>query len=311
MDNKGAIAVVNEVRKAVIGKDICVIKVMASILAGGHVLIEDIPGVGKTTMANAFTNAMKLTEHRVQFTPDVMPADITGFSMYDASTGNFVYREGAAMCNLFLADEINRTSPKTQSALLQVMEEGKVTVDGEDHHVPDPFVVIATQNPIGSAGTQRLPMSQLDRFMICISMGYPNIQDEIAIVRGKVEPYQVSPVITKEELLRMKEEVRTLFIHDALYTYIGRLIQATRESDLLDLGVSPRGTIAFTSMCRAMAYLKGREYVLPDDIAGIFPDCVAHRLVLSKKARISGITAKDVCDNILALVKKPVLSRKN
>ncbi|MDO4459170.1 MAG: MoxR family ATPase [Clostridia bacterium] len=311
MDNKGAVAVINEVRKSVIGKDVCVIKVMAAILAGGHILIEDIPGVGKTTMANAFSKAMEMSQHRVQFTPDVMPADITGFTMYDAASGKFVYREGAAMCNLFLADEINRTSPKTQSALLQVMEESKVTVDGEDHLVPDPFVVIATQNPIGSAGTQRLPMSQLDRFMICISMGYPDIQDEIEIVKGKVQPRENVTVISQNELLRMKAEVNGMFIHDALYQYIGRLIQATRESDLLDLGVSPRGTIAFTRMCKAMAYLKGRDYVLPDDIAGIFPDCIAHRLVLSKKARISGITADEICQNILAQVKKPVLTKKN
>ena len=310
MDNNGAVAVVNEVRKSVIGKDSCIIKVMAAILAGGHVLIEDIPGVGKTTMANAFSRAMELHQNRVQFTPDVMPADITGFTMYDSASGQFLYREGAAMCNLFLADEINRTSPKTQSALLQVMEERKVTVDGEDHIVPEPFMVIATQNPLGSAGTQRLPMSQLDRFMICISMGYPNIEDEITIVKGKVHAREAEAVTTGEEIIRMKEEVKNLFVHDALYEYIGGLIEATRESDLVDLGVSPRGTIAFTSMCKAMAYLKGRDYVLPDDIAGIFTDCVAHRLVLSKKARISGVTAQEVCADILDSVKKPILSRK-
>lgn len=178
-------AVMEEVKKAVIGKDTCILKVMAAMIAGGHILLDDIPGVGKTTMALAFSKAMDLKQNRVQFTPDILPADIVGFSMYEKSIGKFVYQPGAVMCNLFLADEINRTSPKTQSALLEVMEEGSVTVDGVTKPVPNPFIVLATQNPVGSAGTQMLPESQVDRFMICLTMGYPNPEDEIAILKGK------------------------------------------------------------------------------------------------------------------------------
>ena len=308
--NNYAVAVINEVRKAVIGKDQCIYRVMAAILAGGHILIEDIPGVGKTTLAMAFSKAMALEEHRVQFTPDVMPADITGFSMYNKQTGAFAYHEGAVMCNLFLADEINRTSPKTQSALLEVMEEGKVTVDGETHPVPNPFVVIATQNPVGSAGTQRLPMSQLDRFMICLSMGYPSIEDEIEIVKGKTNQAPINAIISQQQLNELKSRCAEIFVHDVIYRYIGLLVQRTREHPMLDLGLSPRGTIAITKIAKSMAFLKGRNYVIPDDVAEIFLDAAAHRLVLSSKARINNITEDDIAAEILSEVKKPTLRKK-
>ena len=311
IDNNYAVAVINEVRKAVIGKDQCVYKVMAAILAGGHILIEDIPGVGKTTLAMAFSKSMDLEEHRVQFTPDVMPADITGFSMYNKQTSSFAYHEGAVMCNLFLADEINRTSPKTQSALLEVMEEGHVTVDGETHPVPSPFVVIATQNPVGSAGTQRLPMSQLDRFMICISMGYPSIEDEIEIVKGKTRKTVIEAIISKSQLTELKEQCDDIFVHDVIYKYIGMLIERTRQHPMLDLGLSPRGTIALTKISKAMAFLKGRNYVIPDDVTEVFHDAAAHRLVLSSKARINNISEHDIIAEILSEVKKPTLRKKS
>lgn len=269
-NNQKALLTIREVKKAVIGKDDCIIKVMTAILAGGHILLEDIPGVGKTTMAMAFCRAMDLQQKRVQFTPDVLPADITGFSMYQKEKGTFVYQPGAAMCNLLLADEINRTSPKTQSALLEVMEEGRVSVDGISRSVPEPFIVIATENPFGSAGTQMLPESQVDRFMICISMGYPDIQSEIEIVKGNVSRNplaEVQRVMNGGELLEMRKIVEKIFVHDVLYQYIGRLVQTTRNHEMIELGLSPRGTISISRMAKARAFLMGRTYVVPEDIA--------------------------------------------
>ena len=225
--------VMEEVKKVIVGKDECVEKIMTGILAQGHILIEDIPGVGKTTFALAFAKAMNLKQNRVQFTPDVLPTDITGFTTYNKRTDSFAYQPGAAMCNLLLADEINRTSPKTQSALLEVMEEGNVTVDGVTREVPTPFIVIATENPIGSAGTQMLPESQLDRFIICISMGYPDMQDEINIIKDRRQENpldNVVPAIMAQELVNMQKEASEIFVHDEVYKYIVRLVTATRKS---------------------------------------------------------------------------------
>ena len=204
----------NEVRKVVLGKDEVIEKILATSLAGGHVLLDDIPGVGKTTLALAFSYATSMDYHRLQFTPDVLPTDVTGFSIYDKRTDSFQYKEGVAMCNLFLADEINRTSSKTQSALLELMEEGSVTVDGNKHELPNPFVVIATQNPIGSVGTQMLPDSQLDRFMVCLTMGYPSITDEVLILKGRQENNplsEVKSVATKEDIIAMRELVKNIY----------------------------------------------------------------------------------------------------
>lgn len=303
-----ASAVLAEIRKSVTGKDPEIQKAFAAILAGGHILIEDVPGVGKTTLAMAFSKAMALENHRVQFTPDVMPADIIGFQMYNKETGLFQYRPGAILCNLFLADEINRTSPKTQSALLEVMEEGIVTVDGKRYKVPDPFIVMATQNPKGSAGTQLLPESQLDRFMICMSMGYPQMKDEIAIAKGKSTGSSVGnihAVIQSEELVEMRQLVEEVYVHDHIYTYIARLISATRNNGYIDLGVSPRGTIACVRLVKAHAFLQQRDYVTPEDVEAVFPDVATHRLVLNSKARATKITADAVIHDILGEIKKP------
>lgn len=313
MNSEQAMQVMEEVRKAVIGKNECIVRVMTAILAKGHILIDDIPGVGKTTMAMAFSKAMALTQRRVQFTPDVMPADITGFSVYQKETGQFVYQNGAAMCNLLLADEINRTSPKTQSALLEVMEEGFVTVDGVSREVPKPFIVIATQNPVGSAGTQMLPESQLDRFMICIHMGYPDMDAELEIVKGRSAGFstdQVNPVADSADLLRMQREAETVYVHDAIYAYMGQLVQATREHPMVQLGVSPRGTIALARMVKALAYLQGRNYALPQDVTDIAKDVMLHRLRLSAKARVNQLSPGDVLDEILEQVKPPTLRRR-
>ena len=312
-NNQKALLTIREVKKAVIGKDDCIIKVMTAILAGGHILLEDIPGVGKTTMAMAFCRAMDLQQKRVQFTPDVLPADITGFSMYQKEKGTFVYQPGAAMCNLLLADEINRTSPKTQSALLEVMEEGRVSVDGISRSVPEPFIVIATENPFGSDGTQMLPESQVDRFMICISMGYPDIQSEIEIVKGNVSRNplaEVQRVMNGGELLEMRKIVEKIFVHDVLYQYIGRLVQTTRNHEMIELGLSPRGTISISRMAKARAFLMGITYVVPEDIADIFLDVSSHRIRLNAKARVSHISAKTVLGQILAQTVRPTLRRK-
>ena len=299
--------VLNEVKKAVTGKDDCIYKVFAAILAGGHILIEDVPGVGKTTLAMAFSKVLSLDSHRMQFTPDVMPADILGFNMFQKETGQFVYYPGTIMCNLFFADEINRTSPKTQSALLEVMEEGKITIDGESKDVPEPFVVMATQNPKGSSGTQLLPESQLDRFMICISMGYPELMDEIAILKGKSnsQTLQLEAVMNKETLLTMKKEIDDIFVSDKLFSYVASLAKATREHTYIELGLSPRGSIACIRMAKAWAYLKGRDYVLPEDVLDIFMDVVKHRIVLSTKARVAHVSVVAVLEEILLKVKQP------
>ncbi len=303
-----AIAVINEVKKAVTGKDGCICKAFAAILAGGHILIEDVPGVGKTTLAIAFSRVMGLENHRVQFTPDVMPADILGFSMYQRETGDFIYHPGTIMCNLFLADEINRTSPKTQSALLEVMEEGKVTVDGVSHAVPEPFIVMATQNPKGSAGTQLLPESQLDRFMICMSMGYPDLESEIAIARGKSAAKgaaKLHPVLDAAGLLELQSAVENIFVHDGVFAYVAQLVKGTRENGCIELGISPRGTIACVRMARAWAFLHGRSYVLPEDAAEIFTDIGKHRIVLNTRARVAHVTEEAVLQELLGSIKQP------
>ena len=300
--------ILSEVKKMVSGKDDCIKKAFAAMLAGGHILIEDVPGVGKTTLALAFSAAMSLENHRMQFTPDVLPADILGFTMYDKEKGAFYYREGAIMCNLFLADEINRTSPKTQSALLEVMEEGRVTVDGVGHALPEPFLVIATENPKGSAGTQLLPESQLDRFMICMSMGYPDFESEVRIAQGKsrrVGLEQIRPVIDASGLVELQQAADAVFVHESIYEYVTRLVAATRENDYMELGVSPRGTIACVRMAKAWAYVNGRDYVLPEDVMDIFTDVTAHRIVLNTKARVAKLTPAQVLGDMMEKVTRP------
>lgn len=301
--------VMHEVKKVIIGKDQCIELTMAAIISGGHILIEDIPGVGKTTLAMAFSKAMSLKQKRMQFTPDVLPSDVTGFSMYKKERNQFAYVPGPIMSNLFLADEINRTSPKTQSALLEVMEEGSVTIDGHTMQVPKPFIVIATQNPAGSLGTQNLPESQLDRFMICISMGYPDIAQEINIIKRQHKGHgldAVRAVIDAEKLLQIQSEVNSVYIHDSVYEYIARLVMMTRKHELLKLGVSPRGTIALCKMAQGKAYLRDRDYVLPEDVAAVFKHVAGHRVLLQPKARVNQMTVDDILTDILNRVPKPV-----
>ena len=308
-----AVEIIREVKKAVVGKDDVIGQIMTAIIGGGHILIEDMPGVGKTTMALAFSKAMGLQEKRVQFTPDVMPADLTGFSMHQKETGRFVYQPGAVMCNLFLADEINRTSPKTQSALLEVMEEGCVTVDGVTRSTGRPFVVIATENPEGSAGTQLLPESQLDRFMICIRMGYPTVEEEVEILKRRQmgNPVnEVQNVTGAEQILWMQEEASQVFIHDSVFEYIANLAKATREHELLTAGLSPRGTVALAAMGRARAWLKGRNYVLPGDIQTVFGSVALHRIRLNTKAKVGHARLEEILEQVLMQVKEPNVRKR-
>ena len=283
-------------------------KILMAVLAKGHVLLEDVPGVGKTTTALALSRLMGMDFNRIQFTPDVVPSDVTGFTMYDKQSGQFLYRPGAVMCNLLLADEINRTSSKTQSALLEVMEEGRVTVDGETHTVPAPFVVIATENPVGSSGTQLLPESQLDRFMISVSMGYPDHQSLVELLRDrqKVNPLEnARTVLTKEEVLTLQQKVQEVYVADVVLDYIAKLAEATRDHELITLGLSPRGTLALCRMTKAAAYMKERDYVVPQDVNYVFKDVAAHRMIPDSKARYQENTAREILDEILDSVPEP------
>lgn len=305
-----ALEVIEEVKKAVVGKDAVVGKMLMVILAQGHILLEDIPGVGKTTLALAFSKAMALDYRRMQFTPDVMPTDVIGFSVYNKATGQLEYKPGAALCNLFLADEINRTSSKTQAALLEVMEEGRITVDGVTRETPKPYIVIATQNPVGSAGTQLLPESQMDRFMVCLTMGYPKLEDEIEILRRKQggDPLErVQKVVGAQEILAMQRTVENIYLADSLYDYIARLTAATRQEPLIRLGASPRGSIALTRMAQAAAYLSGRDYVIPRDVQLVFQDVISHRIVLSPQAKMGNITVEALLQKILNRVHAPAV----
>ncbi|MBE6868157.1 MAG: MoxR family ATPase [Ruminococcus sp.] len=304
--------VIGEVKKVIIGKDEIIIKVLLSILAGGHILIEDIPGVGKTTLAVALSKALSLDYKRLQFTPDVLPTDVTGFNILNKQTQRFEYKQGAALTNLFLADEINRTSSKTQSALLEIMEEGKVTVDGVTRKAPDPYIVIATQNPIGSIGTQMLPESQMDRFIVRLTMGYPSVENEVMMLKAKqslVPVDSVNPVVNAEDIIRARHEVENIYIADQVIDYIARLAAATRNHQFIKLGLSPRGTIALLRMTKATALLKGRDYVIPDDVAYTFNDVVLHRVVFNSKAKINGVTGEQVLRDILSTVEVPRVAR--
>jgi MoxR-like ATPase len=304
--------IIDEVKKAVIGKDKIIIKILLAVLSRGHILLEDIPGVGKTTLALAFSKALSLDYNRVQFTPDVLPTDITGFTVYNKHTGSFEFKPGASMTNLLLADEINRTSSKTQSALLEIMEEGKVTVDGVTHELPKPFIVMATQNPIGSVGTQELPESQLDRFMIKISMGYPDLESETEILKLKsnYSPLDfITEVADTETLIALQKVVENIHVDDKIYTYIAKLAQATREHSMIKLGISTRGAIALMQISKATALLKGRDYVIPDDVMYMYHDVFSHRLILNSNARINNVNAVQILDEIASQVKHPEFDR--
>ena len=295
------------IRLAIHGKDEVIDTVICALLAGGHILLEDIPGVGKTTLVTALAKVMSLDYKRIQFTPDVLPSDLTGFTIYDKNSGNFTFHEGGIYTNLFLADEINRTSPKTQSALLEVMEEGHVTVDGVTRDLPKPFLVIATQNPIGASGTQKLPDSQLDRFMVRLSMGYPNHESAVEILKGDSHSTirEMNAILQKDDILTMQQNVLNVHVSDTLYEYAVSLTEATRNPDLFSLGLSPRGSIALMKMTKAHAFLAGRDYVIPEDFRDVFDSVANHRVILSTKAKAGGMSVKDALRQAFESVKLP------
>lgn len=303
-----------EVSTVIKGKDEVIRKVIMAILASGHVLLEDVPGLGKTTLAKAFSKALGFANKRIQFTPDTMPSDIVGMSIYNEQTNAFEYVEGAAVnCNLLLGDEINRTSSKTQSALLEAMAEGCVTVDGVTHQLFEPFVVMATQNPVTSGGTQALPDSQLDRFMICLSMGYPDAESQLAILKNVSDRdliEKVQPVMTIEDVKQAKSYVKNMQVKDEILRYIICLCEKTRKHEHVELGISPRGVGALAEMAKSFALCEGRTYVVPDDVLAIFPDVCAHRLILNTKARRENVTAYEILEEIAQQTEKPKLLRK-
>ena len=300
--------ILDQIETVIVGKNEVMERILMAILAGGHVLMEDVPGVGKTTTAMTFARVLGLETRRVQFTSDTMPSDIIGFSVYDKDTGKLVYKPGAVMTNLLLADEINRTSSKTQAALLEVMEEGKVTVDNETHPVPQPFVVIATENPTGSSGTQMLPESQLDRFMISLSMGYPDHENLVELLRDRQtkNPLEnAKAVITKEEVVMLQDQVQKVYMADSILNYIATLAEATRNHPMITLGLSPRGTLALCRMTKAAAFMEERDYVIPEDVKRVFTDVTAHRMILDSRARYQEQSAKDILEEILKDTEAP------
>ena len=302
--------IIGQVRKAVVGKDTVLLWVLAAILAKGHILLEDIPGVGKTTMALAFSRVLDLSCSRMQFTPDVLPSDVTGYTIPDPGSGQLHYKPGAVLCNLFLADELNRATSRTQSALLEAMEEGQVTVDGITHALPQPFTVIATQNPTGAAGTQLLPDSQMDRFMVRLSLGYPTPRDEMAMVMNRQNGnplHSLQPLMTRQQLTELQECVEETFVNEAVVQYIISLITATRQQDLILQGASPRATLAVTAMAKSIARLRGRDYVVPADVREVFVHTVAHRLILSPRAEAQSLSATQILRLILERTDAPKL----
>lgn len=300
--------VVDQVNQVILGKEKETEEIFLAFLADGHVLLEDVPGVGKTTLAVAFSKAMELDCRRVQFTPDVMPSDLTGFSVYQRKEDRFVYQPGSVFCNLLLADEINRTSPRTQSALLEVMEERKVSVEGVTREVPRPFLVIATQNPAGSVGTQRLPEAQVDRFIVTVTLGYPDFEHELSMAmavgeNGRAE--SVYQAISREELIKMQAQVHQVYMKENVYRYLVELVTATRGHSGLEHGASPRATVALVKMAKAAAWFHGSSYVTPQEVYQQFPYVVSHRIALSAAAKMEGVRKEEIIGEILRKVRKP------
>ena len=301
--------IIDEIQKVIVGKQAALTKLLIAVFAGGHVLLDDVPGVGKTTMAMAAARAMGLEYKRIQFTPDVLPSDIIGFSVYSKETGKLSYMPGVAIgANILLGDEINRTSSKTQSALLEAMEERQVTVDGTTHELEQPFIVIATQNNVGTAGTQLLPFAQLDRFLMRLSIGYPDLESQMAIIRDRQTSNprdSVQQILSIADILRMQEEVQNVALKDSVIAYIARLAEASRDNAQIELGISPRGALFIARAAKARAYVLGRDYVIPEDVREVLPDVCSHRIILSQQARAGKVTAQQVLLGLVEMVKVP------
>ena len=305
--------IIEAIGNVIIGKNEVIRKMLMAVYAKGNILLEDTPGVGKTTLALSFAKVLGLNFKRVQFTPDTMPSDITGFTVYNKETGAFDYKPGAIVCNLFMGDEVNRASAKTQSALLEAMEENAVTVDGVTHRLPNPFICIATQNPVGSAGTQPLPESQLDRFMIKMSVGYPAAEDQMEILRKhhSSEPIDsLKQIVDKDSIKEIQNYIGQINMSDDIIKYLVDLCEGTRNHYLIELGVSPRGLIALSRMVRACAVVNGRDFVIPEDVREVFADVCAHRIVLYPRAKLEGANAKAILEDILNSVKAPSIGRQ-
>ena len=305
--------VVSSVSRAIVGKERQIELVLNAFVCSGHVLLEDVPGTGKTMLLRAFAKSMGGAFRRVQFTPDLLPSDLTGINFFSQKTGEFEFRKGPLFADVVLADEINRATPRTQSALLEAMEEYHVTVDGQTYPLPEPFVVLATQNPVGSAGTQLLPAAQLDRFLIRTSMGYPDAKSQIDILKERHHENpldKLTAAVSREQLLSLMNDARQVHISDPVYAYVVELVTATRENEFIELGVSPRGALALCRMAKSCAFVRGRDYVIPEDVAAVFDDVCCHRLVLSAKARLHRLSAADVTAEIVKTVKMPQVQEK-
>lgn len=310
MDNSKALKIIENIKKVIIGKDDVIERVLITILAKGHLLIEDIPGVGKTTLAKALAKSMDLSYKRVQFTPDLMPSDIIGINIYDKESGSFSFKKGPIFNHIFLADEINRTSPKTQSSLLQAMEEGEVSTEEGDYILEKPFIVLATQNPLEYQGTFPLPEAQLDRFLMCLSIGYPDKSYEIEILKNhqSIKSLEdVEAVASREDILNMQAEVENITAKDSILEYIVNIVNVTRNSNELQLGASPRAAIDLLKASKAKAYLSGRDYVIPDDVKEIALSVLSHRLILSPSSKIEGKSIEEVLNNLINQIFIPVI----
>lgn len=299
-------ALVGNVSKVLIGKRRTLELALTALISEGHLLLEDVPGTGKTSLARALGSTMKGTNSRIQFTPDLLPGDVTGITVYDQKQGEFVFHAGPIFANVVLADEINRASPKTQSALLEVMEEGQVTVDGETRHVAKPFLVVATQNPIEQAGTYRLPEAQLDRFMVKTSLGYPDHAATVSILESTAAAKPiVEPVISPKQVTAMIEMAREVHVEPTILDYVSRIIEATRTAKEVRLGSSVRGAMALLRGAKVWALSKGRTYVTPDDIKSLAEPVLAHRLVLDPEAEFDGVTSQAVIGQIMLEIEPP------
>jgi MoxR-like ATPase len=303
---------ISSIERIIVGKREVIEETLITLLAGGHLLLEDVPGVAKTTLAKTLAQTIHCGFTRIQFTPDTLPGDVTGLSIYNMQTGNFEYCKGAIINNIIIADEINRTSPKTQASMLEAMEERQVTVDGVTYPLPSPFMVIATQNPIDCLGTYSLPEAQLDRFMMKISIGYPQLADEQTMAERFLThqlKQALEPVVDGETILQMQQEVEEIKINQDLISYITRIVQETRNNPNITLGASPRATLALIRASQAKAYLEGRSYCLPDDIMKLVQPVIAHRIILSPETRLSQTKVEDVLRTIVDKIPVPVLSK--
>ena len=298
-----------EIRKSVVGKEHAIEAICIALLSGGHILIEDLPGLGKTTLAKSFSEAMTCTFSRVQFTPDLMPSDLIGVSIYDKSKQSFVFQKGPLFTNILLADEINRTSPKTQSSLLEAMEESQITIDGVTYILDSPFLVIATENPIELQGTFPLPEAQLDRFMMRIALGYPTLEEEVGILTLKETKEIINGVLNVEGLLNARKAINNIYVDDAIKAFIVKLCKATRENSNIKLGASPRASVHLFQAAKAKAYLEGRDYVVASDVTGLFESVVAHRIILKGEAIYRGLGVNAILSEVIHNMDVPKITR--